>query len=141
MISVFVAILSSTLMLVIGLVVDGGAARAARADALDEAASAARAASQNIDVTALHRNRAIVLDEAEARKAVAGFMAATGDRATVTIRQASFAPGSSAGGSAPTEVTVTVTRTVPAQFMWTVGIDSFTETASATVTPEPGRAP
>jgi hypothetical protein len=36
---------------------------------------------------------------------------------------------------------VTVTRTVPTQFLWAVGIDSITQSATATVKPEPGRLP
>lgn len=139
--TVFITLLVGALMLVIGLVVDGGAAAAARSDALDEATNAARAGSQAIDEDLLRRDRIVVLDPAAARQAAADFVAATGDKATITIRQAvPGAPGTT-GASAPTEVTVTVTRTVSTQFLWAVGIGSISQSATATVTPEPGRLP
>jgi hypothetical protein len=138
--TVFVTLLVGVLMMVIGLVTDGGGALAARADALDEAMSAGRAASQAIDIEALHRDHVIVLDEAAAKKAAADFMAATGDRAVISIEQAGVSDRMArVGGDAEPEVTVTVTRTVKTQFLWAMGIDSFAMTATATVTPEPGR--
>ena len=85
MITVLVAMLTSSLMLVVGLVVDGGSARAARSDALDEASSAARAAAQMIDEGGLRRDREVVLDPVAARKAAADFIASTGDKADITI--------------------------------------------------------
>ncbi|ACU75726.1 conserved hypothetical protein [Catenulispora acidiphila DSM 44928] len=137
--TVFVTLLVGVLMMVIGLVTDGGGAVAARADALDEAMSAGRAASQAIDIEALHRDHVIVLDEPAARSAAADFMAATGDHAVISIRQVGAANRvTHVGGDAGPEVTVTVTRTVKTQFLWAVGIDSFAMTATATVTPEPG---
>ena len=144
MITVLVAMLISSLMLVIGLVVDSGAARAARSDTLDEASSAARAAAQRIDENALRRDRVVVLDPVAARKAAADFVASTGDKADITITgQPAPAPGAlrSRVASVPAEVTVTVTRIVATQFLWAVGIDSITESATATVSPEPGSPP
>lgn len=144
MMTVLVAMLTSSLMLVIGLVVDGGSARAARSDALDEASSAARAAAQMIDEGALRRDRELVLDPVAARKAAADFIASTGDRADITItREAAPGPGAVQPRIAviPPEVTVTVTRTVATQFLWAVGIDSMAESATATVSPEPGSSP
>lgn len=144
MITVLVAMLISSLMLVIGLVVDGGSVRAARSDALDEASSAARAAAQMIDEGALRRDREVVLDPVAARKAAADFVASTGDKADITITgQPAPAPGAvrTRVTAAPAQVTVTVTRTVATQFLWAVGIDSITESATATVSPEPGSPP
>lgn len=143
MITVLVVMLTSSLMLVIGLVVDGGAARAARSDALDEANSAARAAAQMIDEGALRRDRELVLDPVAARKAAADFVASTGDKADITITGQLAAPGAVRGrvGAVSPEVTVTITRTVATQFLWAVGIDSITESATATVSPEPGSPP
>lgn len=144
MITVLVVMLTSALMLVIGLVVDGGAARAARSDALDEASSAARAGAQIIDEGALRRDREVVLDPVAARKAAADFVASTGDKAKITIaREAAAAPGETRPRvvSIPPEITVTVTRTVATQFLWAVGIDSISESATATVSPETGTSP
>jgi Flp pilus assembly protein TadG len=143
-ITVLVTMLISSLMLVIGLVVDGGSARAARSDALDEASSAARAAAQMIDEDALRRDREVVLNPVAARKAAADFVASTGDKADITItEQPAPAPGAVRGrvGGVPPEVTVTVTRTVATQFLWAVGIGSIAESATATVSPEPGSPP
>ena len=142
MMTVFVAMLCGSLMLVIGFEVDDGEAKTAKADALVEAAEAARAASQDIDIPVLRRDRVIVLDEAAARQTVAQYMAATGDHATIDIGQKpNGAPDARRPRAFAAEVTVTVTRTVPSQFLWAIGLDSFAETASATVSPEPGRAP
>ena len=144
MITVLVTMLTSSLMLVIGLVIDGGSARAARSDALDEASSAARAAAQMIDEGALRGEREVVLDPVAARKAAADFVASTGDKADITITgQPAAAPGAVRPrvAAAPAQVTVTVTRTVATQFLWAVGINSITESATATVSPEPGSAP
>jgi Flp pilus assembly protein TadG len=143
-ITVLVVMLTSSLMLVIGLVVDGGSARAARSDALDEAGSAARAAAQMIDEGALRRDRQVVLDPVAARKAAADFVASAGDKADITItEQPTPAPGalSARVAAAPSEITVTVTRTVATQFLWAVGINAITESATATVSPEPGSPP
>jgi len=137
---VLVTLLVGVLMMVIGLVTDGGGALAARADALDEAMSAGRAASQAIDIEALHRDHVIVLDGSAATKAASDFMAATGDHAVISIKQAGAADRvAQVGSDGGPEVTVTVTRTVKTQFLWAVGIDSYAMTATATVTPEPGR--
>ncbi|MBS2545492.1 hypothetical protein KGQ19_01280 [Catenulispora sp. NL8] len=140
--TVFVTLLVGVLIMVIGLVTDGGGALAARADALDEAMSAARTASQAIDIDALHHDHMIVLDDAAARSGAAAYMAATGDHAVISINQVGDpGRGSGIGGDAEPEVTVTVTRTVHTQFLWAVGIGTFAMTASATVSPEPGRLP
>ncbi|WP_194924898.1 hypothetical protein [Catenulispora pinisilvae] len=142
--TVLVTMLTSSLMLVIGLVVDGGTARAARSDALDEASSAARAGAQMIDEDTLRRDRVIVLDPAAARKTAADFIASTGDKADITI---TGRPVPASGtvqariAEVPPEVTVTITRTVATQFLWAVGIDTFTESATATVSPEAGSLP
>lgn len=141
MMTVFITMLLSSLMLVVGLVVDGGAARAARADALDEASSAARAAAQMLDEGALRREHVLVLDPVAAKKAALDFVSATGDTAAVSIEQ--NVPGEPQARSMVVEpaVSVTVTRKVSTQFLWAVGIDTISESATATVSPEPGRLP
>jgi len=141
MMTVFITMLLSSLMLVVGLVADGGAARAARADALDEASSAARAAAQMLDEDTLRRDHVLVLDPAAAKKAALDFISTTGDTAVVSIEQ--YVPGEPQARSMVVEptVSVTVTRKAPMQFLWAVGIDTISESATATVSPEPGRLP
>jgi hypothetical protein len=108
---------------------------------LDEATNAARAASQAIDEDQLRRERTVALDPAAAKQAALDFIAATGDKAVVTIHREDPGVAGARVTPTPTEVTVTVTRTVPTQFLWAVGIGSISQSATATVTPEPGRLP
>ena len=133
----FVVLMVGTLMLVIGLSVDGAAAMAASGKALDEASSAARLAAQQIDVDRLRRTGEVVLDPAAAVAAGRRFIAATGDSATVVVNDAATYAGNhpqarSYQPPAGPSVTVTVTRTVATQFLQWVGIGSFTVTETAT---------
>ena len=139
--TLFVAIVATALMLVIGLVVDGGAVVSARAEALDEATAAGRAAAQMIDADALLRNNTVVLDPEVAKKAALDYIASTGDKATVHIDQE--APGTAGTRVVTTgpSVAVAVTRTVKTQFLFMVGFDSISQTVTATVRPETGRLP
>lgn len=132
----FVVLMVGTLMLVIGLSVDGAAALAASGKALDEATAATRLAAQQVDVDHLRRTREVVLDVPAATAAGQHFIAATGDTGTVVV-----SPGSAedslraARGVQEPSVTVTVSRTVRTQFLWLVGIDSITRTVKATSAP------
>jgi Flp pilus assembly protein TadG len=134
----FVVLMVSTLMLVIGLSVDGAAAMAASGKALDEASSAARLAAQQIDVDRLRRSGEVVLDPAAAVAAGQRFIAATGDTARVVVNNDAAASvgnrpqARSYQPPAEPAVTVTVTRTVATQFLQWVGIGSFTVTETAT---------
>lgn len=134
----FVVLMIGTLMLVIGLSVDGAAAMAASGKALDEAGSAARLAAQQIDVDRLRRTGEVVLDPAAAVAAGQRFIAATGDTASVVVDDdaTAFAGSHPLARShqppAEPSVTVTVTRTVATQFLQWVGIGSFTVTETAT---------
>lgn len=142
--TVFVTLLIGALMLVVGLVVDGGAARAARSDALDEATSAARAGAQMIDEDTLRREHVLLLDGPAVTQAAKDFIAGTGDRAVVAVDQPALAHDDQPKGraaAAPPAVTVTVTRKVSMQFLWAVGVSSVSESATATVSPEPGSLP
>lgn len=135
-ITAFVVLMVGTLMLVVGLSVDGAAALAASGKALDEATAAARLAAQQIDVDHLRRTREVVLDAPAAIDAGQRFIATTGDRGSVTVT-AGTAGRSLRVASAADEpsVTVTVSRTVRTQFLWLVGIDSITKTVKATSAP------
>lgn len=139
--TLFVVIVAAALMLVIGLVVDGGAVVSARAEGLDEATAAGRAAAQMIDADALLRNNVVVLKPEAAKKAALEFIASTGDKATVRIDQnAPGAAGTDAATATPS-VTVAVTRTVKTQFLFMVGFSTISQTVTSTVRPETGRLP
>ncbi len=93
MVTAFVVLITLTLVLFIGLVLDGGYTLAARREAIDEADGASRAAAQAIDP--LTRTApAAVLDAAQAQAAVDTFLRPTGhtgqasmsgDTVTVTV--------------------------------------------------------
>lgn len=93
-ISVFVTVIALALILVAGLVLDGGRLLSARRQADDIAANAARAGAQAVDEASMRAGSA-VLDPAAGRDAVAGYLATTpatgtvhvaGDTATVSVR-------------------------------------------------------
>lgn len=93
-ISVFVVIASLALIAVTGLVLDGGRLLAARREAQDIAANAARAGAQALDAHELRSGRT-VLDAAAGARAVSAYLtqtSATGtsrigaDTVTVTVR-------------------------------------------------------
>jgi hypothetical protein len=75
-VTIFVVCMTTAMILVVGLVLDGGYTLAARRQALDEADGAARAAAQAVAPAA--RNGLVVLDAAQAQSAVDAFLAPTG---------------------------------------------------------------
>ena len=104
------------LFMVAGLVFDGGAIIAGHRSADTEAAGAARAAAEQLTPSSL-RTAAPVIDAAGAQAAVNAYLAASGDRGTVTV-----------DGDT---VTVTVTVVVPMQLLSAVGVGPRTITATA----------
>lgn len=134
-ISAFVVLMMGTLLLVIGLSVDGAAALAASGKALDEATAAARLSAQKIDVDRLRRDGQVDLDAPAAIAAGRSFLATTGDRGSVVVSAGSAYSSSPARAIEEPSVTVTVSRTVRTQFLWLVGIDSITKTVEATSAP------
>src|SRR5690348_17462140 len=96
-VTAFVILLVLAALLVAGLVLDGGLALSAKAQALDTAQEAARAGAQQLDLT-LYRTQGIAqLDPARAAAAAQAWLKSAGidGQATATT----------------TTVTVTVTRT------------------------------
>jgi len=81
---VLTVLLVPTLLLASGLVLDGGAALSTKDRALGEAAEAARAGADALDVIAYRQTGRAVVDPARARAAAEKYLAATGDRYTVT---------------------------------------------------------
>ena len=121
-ISVFVACSVVGLLLIVGLVVDGGVkVRAAQeADAL--AAEAARAAGQAIDVPAAVAGGDVRVDRQAAANAANAYLSAAGAPGTVTV---------SPDGRA-IDVTVTITR--PTAFLSLIGLADVTVTGHSSVT-------
>jgi len=93
MVTAFVVSFTMTMVLFIGLVLDGGYTLAARREAIDEADGAARAAAQAIAAPTRSSGMAVI-DPGPAQAAVDSFLAPTGhvgsasvsgDRVTVTV--------------------------------------------------------
>jgi hypothetical protein len=83
-VTAFVIVLTTALILVAGLVLDGGYTVAARREAIDEADGAARAAAQALAVST--RGGTIALDAGRAQAAVDAFLAPTGHAGEATVQ-------------------------------------------------------
>lgn len=91
----FVAVLAAGILVVTGLVLDGGQVIATQARARDLAANAARAGAQEIDIAALRATGRPALDRGRATTAARSYLAqagatgevaVTGQQVTVTVR-------------------------------------------------------
>lgn len=98
-ITAFVAVVASALVLVAGMAYDGGEVIAAHNAARNDAASAARAGAQQIDLDHLRATNEPRLDPEAAESAAVEYLERAGATGTATVSGAS--------------VTVTVTRTQP----------------------------
>ncbi|MEU8350259.1 pilus assembly protein TadG-related protein [Streptomyces sp. NPDC048845] len=114
----FVVGVFAALWLFAGIVVDGGLALAAKAQALDVAQEAARSGAQQLDIGRLRSADDIRLVHDEAAQAARAHVAATGDHATATVQ-----------GDA---VTVRVTHQQRTQILQLIGLRSLTVHATAT---------
>lgn len=123
-VTAFTVVMVGALLVLAGLVFDGGRALAGRVTALDEAQEAARVGAQQIDIPTFRATGAAVLGERAAVSAAEGYLASTGDAGTATVN----------GDT----VTVTVTHVQSTQILSVIGIGSFTEHATATATAEQG---
>jgi hypothetical protein len=121
---VFVVVMTAALILVAGLVLDGGLTLAARERALGEAQQAARAGAQAINLATYRQNGTLVLDPAQAVADARRYLAATGYQGTVQVTA--------------NVVTVQVTVTQQMQILDAAGLGSITVHASASATPERG---
>lgn len=104
-------------VLILGLVLDGGAMLRARSDAFGLASAAARAGAQQLDPAAAVEGTA-VLDPVAAEQAALDYLAARGVSGTVTVT----------GGA----ITVTVTSSTRLQLLSLAGSDTASFTATAT---------
>jgi Flp pilus assembly protein TadG len=83
-VTIFVVSMTTAMLLVVGLVLDGGYTLAARRQALDEADGAARAAAQAVSPSA--RDGVVSLDADQAQAAVDAFLAPTGHLGQATVQ-------------------------------------------------------
>ena len=124
MVTAFVVIFTLTLVLMAGLVLDGGLALAAKVQAIDDAQAAARAGAQAIDIPTYRASGQITLDPAQAAADAERYLAAAGHTGTVSVNGE--------------QVTVTVTITQPTQILDLAGIGHLTETGTGAATAEQG---
>jgi Flp pilus assembly protein TadG len=99
----FVAIIAVALVMVAGMVYDGGQVISATAQARSDAAKAARAGAQEVDITALRSTGETVLDPTAAEASALAYLAEAGATGTVTVDGPS--------------ITVTVTINQPMQIL------------------------
>jgi hypothetical protein len=123
-VTAFVAVVATALVMVAGMAYDGGQVLAAHAGARADAAKAARAGAQELDLTILRSTGDAILDPARAEGAALAYLKQTGAAGTVTVDGPS--------------VTVTVTATQPLLIL--PGADrTIVVTQTATATNEPLR--
>ena len=118
-VTVFFAISALGLLLLIGLVADGGAKLRATQQAAATAAEAARAGGQALDTAAAAAGQSGRVDRALAVQAAQDYLTAAGATGTVTV------------SGDRTRLTVTVTRIAPTAFLSLIGVDRLTVTAHA----------
>jgi hypothetical protein len=127
MVTAFVVVFTLALLLMAGLVLDGGLTLAAKVQAIDEAQAAARAGVQAIDIPTYRATGQITLDAAQATTDAEDYLAAAGHSGIVTVNG--------------NQVTVTVSITQPMQILSIGGIDHLTVTGTGTATAEQNGGP
>ena len=108
----FVVVFALALVLLAGLVLDGGLALAARVRAIDEAQAAARAGAQAIDLSLLRSSGTVELDPTQARQAAEDYLARSGQHGTVEVQG--------------NDVSVTVSIAQPMQILGLAGVGHLT---------------
>ena len=120
-VTAFVVVLTSALLLLTGLVLDGGLALATEVDALGAAQEAARTGAQQLDLTAYRRTGELRLDISASTTAAHDYLVAAGYTGTVA--------------ATTQHVTVTITAHQPTQLLSLIGIHKLTVQASASARP------
>lgn len=110
------------LLLLAGLVLDGGLALAAKVQAIDEAQEAARTGAQQLDLATYRATGQVVLDSAAAEHAARTYLAATGNPQATTAEI-------QVNGD---RVHVALTRRQPTQLLGLGGLRALTVHGSAT---------
>ena len=85
MITMYAAIISVGLLVLCGLVIDGGYVLAGRRRAIDEANGAARAGAEALSLADYRAGGDVTLDPGRAEAAAQDFLAATGHGGTVSV--------------------------------------------------------
>lgn len=88
-VTAFVAVIATALVMVAGLVYDGGQILATQARVRDVAGSAARAGAQEVDLDTLRSSGTVVVDPVRAEAAALGHLQRSGAVGTVTVDGAS----------------------------------------------------
>jgi hypothetical protein len=127
MVTAFVVIFTFALLLMAGLVLDGGLTLASKVQAIDDAQAAARAGAQGINISLYRATGQITLDPAVATADAENYLAAAGHTGNVTVN-----------GEV---VTVTVSITQKTQILDIAGINHLTVTGTGTATAEQGNGP
>jgi len=122
MVTAFVVIFAVALLVMAGLVLDGGLALSAKVRAIDDAQAAARAGAQAINIALYRSTGQITLDPTEARADAEQYLAQAGQSGTVTVTG--------------DQVTVTITVAQRTQLLSLAGIDHLTVSGSGTATAE-----
>ncbi len=118
-ITAFVAIIAIALVMVAGMAYDGGRVISTQAETRSDAAKAARAGAQEIDLTILRATGETVLDPVAAEAAALTYLERSGATGTVTVERAT--------------ITVTVSQTLAMHILPTADRTiGATETATAT---------
>jgi Flp pilus assembly protein TadG len=84
-VAVMVAVLAVALLLVVGLVFEGGVAIAAKRRAMNVAEQAARAGAQQLDIGALRANGTFRVDPSKASAAASAFLGSAGYSGSVSV--------------------------------------------------------
>lgn len=117
-VTAFVAVMTVTMLVVGGLVIDGGYTLAARRRAVNEANSAARAAAQAVDETTLRSTGDVRLRPEDARRIAEAHLRDAGMTGTVTVNA--------------TTVTVHAVTTQPMAILGIIGVGPLTVEADGT---------
>jgi hypothetical protein len=120
-VTAFVVAIFSALILVAGLVLDGGLILSARLRALNEAQEAARAGAQAIDLATYRATGTITIDPSHAVAAARAYLASIGTNGDVQVNG--------------DQVTVTVRRTQTTQILAIAGIGRVSVHSTPSPTP------
>ena len=127
MVSAFVVIFITALVVMAGLVLDGGLALSAKVQAIDDAQAAARAGAQAIDISLYRATGQITLDPTQATVDAQAYLTRIGQSGAVQVMGE--------------QVTVTVAINQHTQILSLAGIDQITVSGSGTATAEQGANP
>lgn len=123
-VTAFVVIFVFALLLLAGLVIDGGLTLSARVQAVNEAQAAARAGAQQINLPLFRSTGQVALQPDQAVQAAQAYLAATGHAGTVTVTG--------------DQVQVAVHISQPMQILGLAGIGHLAVTGHGTATAEQG---